>query len=335
MVKKILYITVLLLISILLVYIACETSGWFSDNKKIVFEINSGDSFEDIAENLNKFNIIGNKKLFVIYSKITGRNQLNNVKTGYVELSADFSYRDILAVLTNDKRINTSIKVTVPEGYNLEKIKNLLTEKELISPEKFDDTISDYDLNYEFIKNLDKSPKRLEGYLFPDTYYFTKDDDEIKIIDTMLSRFEEIINKYDDEINSSGYSLHEIIILSSIIEKEGGSNEEFRNVSSVFHNRLKRNDNLSYLQSCATVQYILNTDKPILSNSDIAVDSPYNTHKYKGLPIGPIASPGETAIKAALSPADTDYLYFLNDKDGILHFTDNYNEHLNNIRKYQ
>lgn len=182
---------------------------------------------------------------------------------------------------------------------------------------------------------MKKSETRLEGYLFPDTYYITEEDNEISIINAMLSNFNNIYIKYEKEFKNSRYTLHENIILASIIEKEGGNSEDFKKVSSVFHNRLKRTDNLSYLQSCATVQYLMDEKKPILSSKDIEVDSPYNTYKYPGLPVGPIASPGEEAIKSALYPENTDYLYFQNDKDGVLHFTNNYNEHLKNMEKYQ
>ena len=150
----------------------------------------------------------------------------------------------------------------------------------------------------------------------------------------MLARFDEIYKKYSDGEKRLGYSSYEVITLASIVEREGKSASDFKKVASVFHNRLKRNDHLSYLQSCATVQYILGERKEVLSLSDTKIDSPYNTYKYKGLPKGPIASPGEAAILAVFNPENTDYLYFLNDNSGKLHFSRTLEEHNLKVQKY-
>ncbi len=335
MVKKNLLRIFLIVISLIIIYIISEAGGIFSNGDEFIFEINQGASFNSVIADLKSDKVIHNTLLFKTYSKIMAGSKLSDIKAGKVIIDGKVSYHDLLTLLCSDNRYTETISVTIPEGYNLAEIKNLLTEKNLIDINKFDDIASNYDFDYKFIKNLKKNNTRLEGYLFPDTYYFTEDDDEISIINSMLSNFNNIYLKYEKQFKNSNYSLHENIILASIIEKEGGNADDFKKVSSVFHNRLKRKDHLSYLQSCATVQYLLKEKKEILSNSDIAIDSPYNTYKYPGLPEGPIASPGEEAIKAALSPENTDYLYFQNDKNGVLHFTDNYNEHLKNMEKYQ
>ncbi len=325
----------MIIISILLLYILCEAGGFFSKADETVFEIHQGMSYNSIVDNLSKDKIINNKFLFKAYSKIMAGEKLSDIKAGKIIIHGKITYSALLDLLCIDARHTETISVTIPEGYNLKEIKLLLDNNNLIDINKFEDILTNYDFEYSFLKNIEKSPVRHEGYLFPDTYYFTENDDELSIINAMLSRFNDIYLKYENEIKASELSLYEIVTLASIIEKEGGNKEEFNLVSSVFHNRLKRKDNLSYLQSCATVQYLLDEKKEILSNKDIAIDSPYNTYKYPGLPKGPIASPGEAAIKAALNPAKTNYLYFQNDSEGILHFTDNYNEHLNNMKKYQ
>ena len=148
----------------------------------------------------------------------------------------------------------------------------------------------------------------------------------------MLKRFEDIYTELENI--KTDYSIFEIVTLASVIEREAMSEDDFYKVSSVFHNRLKRNDNLSYLQSCATVQYILKERKSVLSIADTKIDSPYNTYKYPGLPKGPIASPGKLALQAALKPDKTNYLYFLNDKDGKLHFSETLTEHNSKVNKY-
>ena len=121
---------------------------------------------------------------------------------------------------------------------------------------------------------------------------------------------------------------NEVITLASIIEREAARDSERALVSSVFHNRLKSSE-YPYLQSCATVQYLLSERKEVLSDKDIEIDSPYNTYKYKGLPPGPIASPGRKSIEAALYPAQTNYYFFVSNGDGTQTFSETYEEHMN------
>ncbi len=335
MVKNNMLRIILILVSLIIMYIISEAGGLFSQSDEIVFEINPGTAFNSIVSDLKEQDVINNASFFKAYSKIMAGSKLSDIKAGKVIIDGRVSYHTLLSLICSDERYAKTVAVTIPEGYNLKEIKKLLEEHNLIDSAEFDDAIKNYDFDYKFIKNLEKTDSRLEGYLFPDTYYFTEDDNEISIINSMLSNFNSIYLKYENEFKNSDYTLHENIILASIVEKEGGNSDDFKKVSSVFHNRLKRTDNLSYLQSCATVQYLMDEKKAVLSSADIAVDSPYNTYKYPGLPKGPIASPGEEAIKATLNPANTDYLYFQNDKDGVLHFTNNYDEHLRNMEKYQ
>lgn len=330
--KKILGIIGLLLILVIL-YVILESNGWFTSdgNKKIVVE--SGDGFYKITNDLKENDIIGSKIFFKIYAKIFNGNRVNNLKPGELSVSGKISYKKLLDELSSVRAKN--ISVTIPEGYELREIANLLVEKKLVNYEKFYDVCKNYDFDYPYIKELKKTDNRLEGFLFPDTYnFYLNEDNEVTIINTMLKRFDEIYKKYESDIKKNNLSLYEIVTLASIIEREAMYSDDFYNVSSVFHNRLKRNDNLSYLQSCATVQYILKERKNVLSIADTKIDSPYNTYKYSGLPVGPISSPGEFAINAALNPGKTDYLYFLNDKDGKLHFSKTYSEHMKLEQKY-
>jgi len=325
-----------IVIAILVVaYLLSETGGLLSRKEEGTFEIEEGMTFSEVTEKLKEEKLINNKLLFKVIAKITKGERLNSIEAGNITLGKKASYRVILDSLCEAERFYNAVTVLIPEGFNLKQIKERLIYYNLIDPAKFDDAVKNHDFDYSFLKELEKKENRLEGYLFPDTYLFTENDDEISIIDKMLSRFEETYRNYEGQIKDSPFSLHETIILASIIEKEGGNAEDYKLVSSVFHNRLKRDDNLAYLQSCATVQYLLDEVKPVLSHADIAIDSLYNTYKYKGLPVGPIASPGESAINAAINPADTNYLYFQNDENGVLHFTDDYNVHLENIKKFQ
>ena len=169
----------------------------------------------------------------------------------------------------------------------------------------------------------------MEGYLFPDTYEVPKKYGVEKMIKVMLSNFNQIAieNKFTDRAEKIGFSLNEIIILASIIEKEAKFNDEKNKVSSVFYNRLKIN---MKLQSCATIQYILGEPKEGLDENDLKIDSPYNTYLYKGLPPGPICNPGLDSIIAALEPAEEDYLFFVLGDNGRHIFSKTYQEHLKN-----
>lgn len=320
---------------LIILYFIIEINGYFTDNKEKTLNIESGQGFTQITDSLNENGVLHSKFFFKAYAKLFYSDKLSEINAGEVVFGGRSSYREIMDILISDERTTDEIAVTIPEGYELREIADLLEKNGLIDREKFYDVVKNYDFDYPYIKSIEKSDTRLEGFLFPDTYMFSKTiDDEVSIIKKMLSRFDEIYKKYKNDEQKFSYSTYEIITLASIIEREAANENDFYNVSSVFHNRLKRNDNLSYLQSCATVQYILKERKTVLSIKDTEIDSPYNTYKYSGLPKGPIASPGEAAIKAALNPNNTGYLYFLNDKDGNLHFSKTFSEHQANTSKY-
>ena len=149
----------------------------------------------------------------------------------------------------------------------------------------------------------------------------------------MLARFDEVYHQaYRERAKALSMTDHELITLASIIEREAMGDADRELVAGVFHNRLK-STTYPYLESCATVQYILKERKPVLTVADTKIDSPYNTYRNPGLPSGPIASPGEAAIRAALYPAETDYLFFVLDSTGTHRFASTYAEHQENMRK--
>ena len=312
-----------------------EVTGSFAVNKVKTVNIDKGQGFNQISDTLNKNGIVNSEFIFKVYARIFYTDKLSEIKAGEAIFDKRSSYQDIMEVLISGKRTSDEIKITIPEGYELREIADILEKNALIDRNKFYDVVKNYDFDYPYIKELKKTETRLEGFLFPDTYMFSRTiDDEVSIVKKMLNRFDEIYSKFKQYENKYSYSTYEIVTLASIIEREAANKNDFHNVSSVFHNRLKRTDNLSYLQSCATVQYILKERKKVLSVKDTEIDSPYNTYKYPGLPKGPIASPGEWAINAALNPNNTNYLYFLNDKDGNLHFSKTFSEHQSNTSKY-
>lgn len=302
------------------------------DSNNTIIEIPAGVSCSEIAKILKQNKIIKNQVFFRFFSKINKADE--KIKSGEYILKRSMSAKDILDILIKGKNIKNSVKITIPEGFEFNQIVDRLEKNGLIDKKKFIQIANYQDFKYPFLKDIPKGENRLEGYLFPDTYIISKKTTEEEIIIKMLDRFEEIFkDEYYVRTKELNMTVQEVITLASIIEKEAKMDSERPLVSSVFHNRIKKG---MFIQSCATVQYILGERKTILTNKDIQIDSPYNTYKYLGLPPKPIASPGEASIIATLYPENTDYLYFVAKKDGKHTFSKTYQEHLNakNVNGY-
>ena len=218
------------------------------------------------------------------------------------------------------------VKVTVPEGYTIEEIAALMEEKELCSKDEFLEAVKNYELP-SFVEVNEKRRYNLEGFLYPDTYLIEKGTSANNIIEKMLERFYSVIKEVEKENNIAikDEDIDNIITIASMIEKEASVDIDRPLISSVIYNRLEKG---MKLQLDATVLYALGEHIDVVFNKHLEVDSPYNTYKYSGLPIGPIASPGIECIKAALLPSDTDYLYYILQKDGTHYFTDSYDDFL-------
>jgi len=211
------------------------------------------------------------------------------------------------------------IKLTVPEGYSIDQIAELISKHIDMSKEDIlkeldnKETIQQFRDKYPGLLNdqmLNKKVKHpLEGYLFPATYSFYTDNPALTaIIDPMIEKTYDMIGKYDEKIASKKMDIHELLTMASLIEKEATEKADRHLISSVFYNRLEKE---MPLQTDPTVLYALGKHKKRTMYKDLEVDSPYNTYKVKGLPPGPISNAGESSIEAALNPADSQYLYFL------------------------
>lgn len=306
---------------------AVGTADWFGlgGGSSIDVVIKDGSGSAAIASTLKKSGVIRFEKLFRLYAKISGERLY---QAGLHNLNSGMSYNEISAALEKPPEKN-NYTVTIPEGYEFRQIVDLLEENGIINREIFLREAESGSFDFDFVKQIPQRENRLEGYLFPDTYTFRPDEGEHDTIQRMLENFN---NKAMPAINgaNSGKTVDEIITLSSIIEREAASDVDRGKVASVFVNRL----NIGMrLESCATVQYILKERKSVLSNEDTQIDSPYNTYKNGGLPIGPIASPGIKSIQAALYPEQTNYLYFMAARDGKSSvFAETYEQHLENMK---
>lgn len=302
-----------------------------NDATEVHYTIKSGSNITIVANELEELDIIANASSMIKYAK---DNNLTNIKAGEYILAKNMTPIEMLQKFSSGD-VYKGTKIVVQEGLEAVQVAEKIESAGLGSAEEFMKIVNNpaiFKEKYEFLD--DDKIISLEGYLYPLTYHFKESDTEKDIIDKMLNSFSKVYyNEIEPKLAESGKTLNEVITLASIVEREAALESEMPLVASVFQNRLDIN---MKLESCATVQYILKERKWILSYEEISIDSPYNTYKYGGLPITPIASPSLKAIMAALEPAETDYLFFLskNDGTGSQAFAVTYQEHMQNRKKY-
>ena len=289
-----------------------------NDTQTVSVIISSGSSTGQIGQILEEEGIISSADKFKIWSRIKGYD--SRYKAGTYTLSPSMDFQEIADIIVSGKV--TTVNFTIPEGYTIYQTASAIAAKGLGDYDTLVSLIEAGDYEYDFLKDAQNNKNKLEGYLFPNTYTVDEGMNEEQIIKVMLDQFEKQPYKVYAESGSS-YSLNDIITVASIIERECKVDEERPLVASVIYNRLAKG---MPLQMCSTVQYVLGKQKEVLTYADTRIESPYNTYTNTGLPPGPICSPGLAAIKAALNPADTDYLYFvLSEKlDGTSNFSSDY-----------
>lgn len=318
-----------------------------SDNAEpIIVEIKSGWGISSIANALYgdspEERLIRSKTAFKIYIDFAGKSR--KLRAGTYTFSQNMSISEIVTRIAGGESIKEkSMNVTLKEGWTVEDMADELVKQGLLSSSSEFLSLCKTGEGFENFDIPTQQPDQtrlyvLEGYLFPDTYAFYEGTSASVIINKLLTRFNDIwTTEYIERMEELDMSLDQIITLASIIEKEARA-ADFAKVSAVFHNRLQAD---MPLQSDVTVKYAIKEDNLYLTEAQISTDTPYNTHRYKGLPIGPIANPGKAAIEAALWPDEsyiTDrYLYFClqEAESGKLAFSKTYNEHLALVEKYK
>jgi UPF0755 protein len=255
-------------------------------------------------------------------------------KAGTYTLNKNMNTMDINVALrapSNEAQAaSADILITIPEGWSVRDIAVYLESLGVMTADEFIEAAETHDFNYSFLYGLPVGGRRyrLEGYLFPDTYYVSANPTPDEVINKMLTRFDEIFtNEYVQRAEDLGLTIDEAVKIASMIEKEVSVETERPLVSQVIHNRL---DIGMPLQIDATVLYALDKRPDRLLLTDLEVDSPYNTYKNGGLPIGPISNPGADSLHAALYPEDGDYLYYVlqDPETGVHYFSESYDEHL-------
>lgn len=325
--EGVIYVGGILLISFILATIGWRWAGdVLALNKEPLtasVTITEGESLGDVTAELKEKGLVKYGYLFQLFASFT--HKAEKITAGSYELSTVMDYSALLNNISSTSAYRETVTVTIPEGYTVEEIFKLMENKGVCSYNDLLKVAQEETFDFDFLKDVKTTKeKRLEGYLFPDTYEFYKGADAKNVINTMLKNFDERFDsKMEAEMQLLGYSKNDIIIMASIIEKETDGSDQ-RNIASVIQNRLKNTwaTPKGYLQVDSTIQYLLKERKKKLTDKDLEIDSPYNTYKNPGLPIGPICNPGLTAIQAALEPNKTNYYYFMLGKDGTTHFFD-------------
>ena len=289
-----------------------------------------GKAQSTIANKLHEDGLVRYKWFFKLFGRV--RHAESRIGIGTYAVNSDMDYDALINRMSNKNASLTAntVKISIPEGYNVRQIIALMDKYGVNTAEKLTDAALNADFNYSFIDNNKKGDlTRLEGYLFPDTYEFFVDEDPAHALSRLLDNFN---TKMSDEImqkvESSGYSLNQILTIASLIEKEtDGTDRE--NIASVIYNRLNNvGETYHKLQIDASLIYGLGENYTgTLTSSDLNYNTPYNLSMYEGLPPTPIANPGLASIQAALDPAQTNYYFYALGKDGVHHFFKTYAEH--------
>ncbi len=301
------------------------------DTTEVIFEVEPGLSLIQIANRLQEKSLIRNAQLFQMYARFLGK--ASHVKVGEYSLNQSMSPDQILGVLVSGKSLGRSM--TIAEGLNIYDIAAIFEAGGICSAGEFLSIVQDQEL----IKSLlgEERPS-LEGYLYPETYKFTKFEGARLIVAQMVKRFllvwSEQVGAEKDKLN--GWTRNQIITLASIVEKETGARAERPLVASVFHNRLAIK---MKLQTDPTVLYGVALEQKKMPNNiskrDLLTPTPYNTYTIDSLPPGPIANPGLESIKAVLNPAQTKYLFFVSQNNGTHVFSENLAQHNKAVQQYQ
>jgi len=318
-------IYIVLLILSLLAMMLKGASNNFADGQRIVV-IEKNTTAGLIIKMLETKELLPGKLAAMVYIKLLNKD--SKLHSGRFVIPRNVDINGLMKILEEEGVVKNYLSVTIPEGKSLIEIIEILDNKKIVPRKEMEAFLQE--VNYLEIKKkflfLRDNPLTglnfFEGYLFPDTYYFSQYSLPSIVINVMLKTFKERTQGFFDD----SYDVHKIMTMASIVEKEAVKKDEQRLIAGIFIKRLEKDMTLG---SCPTVKYALGRPhmKSLLYRH-LEVESPYNTYKYKGLPPGPICSPGLPAIKAVLTPKQTDYLYFLAQGDGTHYFSKTYKEHL-------
>ena len=332
--------TVLWLIFVVAASLVLSGVGWLLANDfaalnkeplTATIQVTKDDDVDTIADKLKDAGLIEYKWFFKLFGKVAHAE--SKIGIGTYELNTEMDYSALINGMRNKNAAldSSTVRVAIPEGYTVKQIINLLVQYGVSTEEELTEAAANYDYTYSFLKDKKKGDvKRLEGYLFPDTYEFYVGGNAATALGKMLKNFDaKLTPELREKVEASEYSLDEILVIASLIEKETDGHDR-ANISSVIYNRLHKSGETNYLLQIDAAQIYGLGDRfnPPLTKAQLEIDTPYNTHIHQGLPPAPIANPGMESIEAALEPADTGYFFYALGKDGAHHFFGTYDKFL-------
>ena len=350
-VRTFLYVTGVLIASMVLAIcgwlVLDDVAALTGEDRTVAFQVAEDESMDSIVDRLHAEGLIEYKWLFKLYCTLA--NAEEKIRPGTYVLSDLYDYHALVngMALVGER---ATVEIMIPEGYECRQIFALLEEKGVCAAEDLWEAAANEEFDYEFLAGAPTGDgNRLEGCLFPDTYEFYMNDTPRNVLNKFLRNTDrkltvELYKALDElnatlraqkakngftqqEITDGELSMYDLLIVASLIEKEAANAQEATTIASVIYNRLC-SKKYPCLNIDATVQYILEERKEVLTQQDTLIDSPYNTYKYPGLPVGAISNPGMTSIRGALFPKDTGYYFYALGEDGLHHFSRTYEEHL-------
>ena len=357
LVKATIYVVVVLIVSAYLSYMVItvgnDVFAFVKGDREVTVTIPEGATRKQVAYLLESNGLIEHEWAFNLFSLYRWDDDTSFIP-GEHTLNTNMNYSQMLSALTVIPYSRTEVRVTVPEGYTVDQIIELLVSKGIGEREKYVEAINEYPYKHEFVRALEElgypetRKYRLEGYLYPDTYDFYQDDEEYLVINKFLNNFQQKFwssykSVYAEDIEALGFTFDDVITLASMVQAEAKYASDFEAISYVFHNRLKHSDTFPKLESDATIQYVLSERKEDLTGADLAVDSPYNTYLYEGLPPGAICNPGIDAITTAIYPAPPttesgqtiNAYFFVSNKKGTTYYAVTSAEHESNKKRVE
>jgi len=327
-VRKFLLTVLFLSVSLLLFLVSIFAFLYMPAQQKrrvVEVKVDRGESFSSVVNKLKDSGVIPNERFFTLWARLLALDK--KIHWGVYRFDLPIAPREVLDRMVLGRGL--FLRITIPEGLALNEIADLLGREGATGEEQFLKEAR----STELLSLLGLEDNGIEGYLFPDTYYFPVSATERDILTAMVEQFQEIFTPMmERQAKKLGLSRHEVVTLASLVEKETGVEAERPLISAVFHNRLKQN---IPLQSDPTVIYGLEGFTGKLRRKDLQNPSPYNTYLIRGLPPGPICNPGLSSLRAALFPAHVSYLYFVSKNDGTHFFSETIGEHNRAVNIYQ
>ena len=313
------------ILSTVAILVANDMFALVKDDNTVMLEFDEDLTPSEMGAVLKENGLIKYRWIFTLFANL---KDVDTFSSGTFQLSASMDYGQMISTLQRESTYQETVDVTIPEGYTIAQIAELMEKARVCGSEDFIETANTYDFAHEMLQDVPMVENRLEGYLFPDTYEFYVNDRPVSVINKMLNNF---VDKYTEEMialtEEKGMTIAEVVNIASLIERECMVADEQTMISGVIHNRLNNSDEYPYLDIDASLLYAIG-HKEELTAEDLQTDTPYNTRMYPGLPPTAICNPGISAMLAALQPAEHDYYYYVaNPQTGEHVFSRTLDEH--------